>query len=92
MRIEASPVRTLVIDEVSMMGAKFYARVEQYFRAARDAGDVAFGGINVYLFGDFSQVRCAYRTRVTTCLSDVHGGSCPPLGVHPFTSPSNAAM
>ena len=56
MRAEASPVRTLVIDEVSMMGAKFYARVEQYFRAARDAGDLAFGGINVYLFGDFSQV------------------------------------
>ena len=57
MREEASPVRTLVIDEVSMMGAKFYARVEEYFRAVRDAGDVAFGGINVYLFGDFSQVR-----------------------------------
>ena len=61
MRAEASPVRTLVIDEVSMMGAKFYARVEQYFRSARDAGDTAFGGINVYLFGDFSQVRRSSR-------------------------------
>lgn len=49
-------MRTLVIDEVSMLEAGFMHKCDQLARWMRGRLDVAFGGIQLVLFGDFAQL------------------------------------
>ena len=56
-----SPVRYLVIDEVSMIGARFLADISRRLQLAKgDTGVAAinpFGGVNVIFTGDFGQLK-----------------------------------
>ena len=56
-----SPVKYFIIDEVSMIGARFLAEISRRLQQAKgDTGPAAiepFGGINVIFTGDFGQLR-----------------------------------
>lgn len=51
-----SALRTLVIDEISMVRADLMDGLDQYLRAARNLPDVPFGGVRLILVGDMSQL------------------------------------
>ena len=55
------PVKYLIIDEVSMIGAKFLSQISARLQQAKGAhGNSAlepFGGVNVIFTGDFGQLR-----------------------------------
>tara|TARA_R110000796_G_scaffold71635_8_gene162616 strand:+ start:14956 stop:16254 length:1299 start_codon:yes stop_codon:yes gene_type:complete len=47
--------RTLIIDEISMLGATFMGKLDQVLRAVRN-DETPFGGIQLLMFGDFLQL------------------------------------
>ena len=67
-----SPVKYFVIDEVSMIGARFLADISRRLQLAKgDTGAAAvnpFGGVNVIFTGDFGQLKpvegpCLYNSQ-----------------------------
>lgn len=48
-------VEYLFIDEVSMIGCTFLAKIDEYLRRAKE-NDMLFGGVNVIFAGDFAQL------------------------------------
>jgi hypothetical protein len=55
--------QVLVVDEVSMLEAEFFDKMEKVARIVRDS-NLPFGGIQVILCGDFLQVRTLLSMRV----------------------------
>ena len=53
---EMGNANTVVIDEISMMGALKFYKVDQILRKVGDEGK-PFGGYNMILLGDFLQLR-----------------------------------
>jgi ATP-dependent DNA helicase PIF1 len=50
-------VKVLIIDEVSMIGADLFEKVEYIARKIRNS-EKPFGGVQVILCGDFMQCMC----------------------------------
>jgi len=54
-------VRYLIIDEVSMVGARFLSLLSSWMRIAKgddaSSGNKPFGGVNVIFMGDFGQLK-----------------------------------
>lgn len=53
---EMSGLRFLIIDEMSMIGARMLFQIEQRCREIFPEIDEPFGGLHVYFFGDFRQL------------------------------------
>ena len=49
-------VQTLIIDEVSMLSAELFEKLDILFRHFRSADDVFFGGVQLVCFGDLCQL------------------------------------
>ena len=49
-----APVQVLILDEISMVSAEFFAQIEQALRRIRFT-DKPFGGIQLILSGDYFQ-------------------------------------
>eukprot|EP00741_Cyanophora_paradoxa_P016320 tig00020911_g15757.t1 len=54
---EIGDVKVLIIDEISMVGARMLYCLDQRLRKARCKPDLMFGGIHVVFFGDFKQLQ-----------------------------------
>jgi ATP-dependent DNA helicase PIF1 len=53
--ILSKELKVLIIDEVSMMNAKLFGKISDYFKYLRRC-DLPFGGIQIILSGDFCQL------------------------------------
>jgi len=54
--------KVLIIDEISMLPPDFFLKLEQFARAIRNRGEF-FGGIQLVLFGDFSQLQSIQKDK-----------------------------
>ena len=52
----AEPNLIVVIDEISMLGSRYYEKMDLCARYARNNLDVAFGGVQLVVCGDFYQL------------------------------------
>lgn len=55
-QLEQGNLKFLIIDEMSMIGVRLLAMIEKRCRELRTEIDEPFGGIHVFLFGDFKQL------------------------------------
>ncbi|XP_074596278.1 ATP-dependent DNA helicase Pif1-like [Brevipalpus obovatus] len=53
---ELKSMKFIIIDEMSMIGARMLYMIEKRLREINPERDEAFGGIFIYLFGDFRQL------------------------------------
>ena len=53
---EFKETRFIIIDEMSMMSARMLAMIDERCRQAKSINNIPFGGMMVYLFGDFRQL------------------------------------
>jgi ATP-dependent DNA helicase PIF1 len=55
------PIRYLVVDEVSMLSAKFMSQISDRMKQGKGEDDrvchMPFGGVNVIFTGDFGQLK-----------------------------------
>ena len=57
MQEELSPIKYLIIDEMSMVGRKVFGMIDRRLRQAFPSkSQVVFGGFSILLFGDFGQL------------------------------------
>lgn len=53
---ELESVKFVVIDEASMLGLKLFYQCDLRLKQAKGRSDVPFGGVCIYLVGDWSQL------------------------------------
>lgn len=71
--------KVLIIDEVSMLSANVLSMVDEVVREVRHAPDLAFGGLQVVLVGDFFQLPPVSRSKVEFAFESPVWGKLNPL-------------
>jgi ATP-dependent DNA helicase PIF1 len=66
-------IDTLVIDEISMVRADIMDAIDARFRTARK-NDIAFGGVQIVMFGDVFQLPPVVETDLFQYFEDIYGG------------------
>lgn len=71
--------KVLIIDEVSMLSANVLSMVDEVVREVRHEPDLAFGGLQVVLVGDFFQLPPVSRSKVEFAFESPVWGKLNPL-------------
>ncbi len=71
--------KVLIIDEVSMLSANVLSMVDEVVREVRHEPDLAFGGLQVVLVGDFFQLPPVSRSKVEFAFESPVWGTLNPL-------------
>ncbi len=71
--------KVLIIDEVSMLSANVLSMVDEVVREVRHEPDLAFGGLQVVLVGDFFQLPPVSRSKVEFAFESPVWGRLNPL-------------